>query len=219
MLARSLTRSIFSFFLSSGSKVVVGTQLGILSIFNNKSKGWSDCVDRVPGHPSSIDALCPLPPSYPNSSTTILTGSSDGLLRAVQLLPTKLIGIVVDHGTFPIERIEVDRGGEGRWVGSVGHEDVLRLTDLKEVFEDGEREGEDEEAMGEGSEVEQGDDEQVAEEEEEEKEVVKSESESEESDAPKEKKRKRKKDKEALSGRTKKGKNQVDAEPSFFSGL
>ena len=33
----------------SGSKVVVGTQLGILSIFN-RNKGWGDCVDRVPGY-------------------------------------------------------------------------------------------------------------------------------------------------------------------------
>lgn len=32
----------------SGQKVVIGTQLGILSIFNRKS-GWGDCVDRIPG--------------------------------------------------------------------------------------------------------------------------------------------------------------------------
>lgn len=32
----------------SGSKIVVGTQLGILSIFN-RSSGWGDCVDRIPG--------------------------------------------------------------------------------------------------------------------------------------------------------------------------
>lgn len=31
-----------------GAKVVVGTQQGVLSIFNRK-KGWGDCVDRVPG--------------------------------------------------------------------------------------------------------------------------------------------------------------------------
>src|ERR1700679_921955 len=91
---------------------------------------------KYPSHPSSIDALCPLPSSYPSSHSTILTGSSDGLLRAVQLLPTKLIGVIADHGSFPIERIAVDRGGEGRWVGSTGHEEVLKLTDLKEVFED-----------------------------------------------------------------------------------
>lgn len=87
-------------------------------------------------HPHSIDALCNLPSSYPSSHSTILTGSSDGLLRAVQLFPTKLLGVVADHGEFPIERIAVDMGGEGHWVGSVGHDEVLRLTDLREVLED-----------------------------------------------------------------------------------
>ena len=32
-----------------GTKVVVGTQIGVLSIFNRNS-GWGDCVDRVPGY-------------------------------------------------------------------------------------------------------------------------------------------------------------------------
>lgn len=123
--------------------MVVGTQIGILSIFNRKS-GYGDCVDRIPGHPHSIDALCNVPSRYPNAHSTILTGSSDGLLRAVQLLPTKLLGVVADHGEFPIERIAVDRAGEGQWVGSVGHEEILKLTDLREVFEDDGSEEEDE---------------------------------------------------------------------------
>ncbi|KAK7683851.1 WD repeat-containing protein jip5 [Cerrena zonata] len=129
--------------IKGSQKLVVGTQIGILSIFNRKS-GYGDCVDRIPGHPHSVDALCNLPSSYPSAHSTVLTGSSDGLLRAVQLLPTKLLGVVADHGEFPIERIAVDMGGEGRWVGSVGHEEVLKMTDLKEVFEDddGDAEGE-----------------------------------------------------------------------------
>ncbi|TFL03891.1 WD40-repeat-containing domain protein [Pterulicium gracile] len=121
--------------IKGGAKVVVGTQQGVLSIFNRK-KGWGDCVDRVPGHPTSIDALCSIPSSYPSSINTILTGSSDGLLRVVEVLPSKLVGVIADHGDFPIERIAVDKGGEGRWVGSAGHEELLKLTDLKEVFED-----------------------------------------------------------------------------------
>ena len=106
----------------------------------------------------------------------------------------------------------MDRAGEGRWVGSVGHEDVLRLTDLKEVFEDEDRDGGGEE--GDVGEVEEGsgEDEEVEKDEQEA-------SASEESNVPKEKTRKRKKDKDVLSGRAKRGRNQVDTEPSFFSGL
>ncbi|KIJ25297.1 hypothetical protein M422DRAFT_96454, partial [Sphaerobolus stellatus SS14] len=35
--------------IKGNTKFVVGTQLGILSIFN-RSKGWGDCVDRIPGY-------------------------------------------------------------------------------------------------------------------------------------------------------------------------
>jgi hypothetical protein len=173
-------------------------------------------------HPSSIDALCALPSSYPSSHSTILTGSSDGLLRAVQLLPTKLIGVIADHGSFPIERIAVDRGGEGRWVGSAGHEEVLKLTDLKEVFEDEDKdEGADEECVDEEQNVNGGDGEEL-------EDLSKPSApgagadpveEEEDFDDPKEKKRKRRQEKDVLAGRKKKGRNQVDAEPSFFSGL
>ncbi|KAG6335171.1 hypothetical protein ID866_3915 [Astraeus odoratus] len=206
---------------SSGSKAVVGTQLGILTIFN-ASHGWGDCVDRVPGHPQSIDALCGLPSSYPSSHSTILTGSSDGLLRVVQLFPTKLLGVVADHGSFPIERIAIDQNGEGRWVGSAGHEDTLKMTDLKEVLED---EGSDagissdeRESDGEkGGPAEQSDTPDTREDD------VLSETEhtgvvSGDSEKHKEKKRKRKGQKDALAGR-KKGRNEIDADPSFFAGL
>jgi len=136
--------------IRDGDKYVVGTQMGILSIFN-RSSGWGDCVDRVPGHPHSVEALCTLPSSFATSQSTILTGSSDGLLRVVQLFPTKLVGAIADHGEFPIERIAVDMDGEGRWVGSVGHDEALHLTDLQEVLQDDSDE-EEEEAEDDGEE-------------------------------------------------------------------
>ena len=40
---------------------------------------WSDCSDRFPGHPESIDAIVAV------DADTILTGSSDGLLRVVTI--------------------------------------------------------------------------------------------------------------------------------------
>lgn len=172
----------------------MGTQLGMLSVFN-RNNGWGDCVDRIPGyswfitlinkrnltrwfdirHPLSVDTLCNLPSDLPgiDATSTILTGSSDGYVRAVQLLPTKMLGVVADHRDWPVERIAVGSGistltldpeeagdddeewhgigmQEGRitvddldnsddncpapggrwWVGSVGQEDGLTLSDL-----------------------------------------------------------------------------------------
>jgi len=146
----------------------------------------------------------------------------------VQLFPTKLLGVVADHGSFPIERIAVDLGGEGKWVGSAGHDDTLKMTDLRAVFEDEESDeaAEDsenvqsapasdidrEEPDGTGDEspcregtpsaVETDSDEDVQ-----------------ASDSPKEKKRKSKSTKNALAGKSKKARNQIDADPSFFKGL
>lgn len=195
-------------------------------------------------HPQSIDALCAIPSRYPNAQSTILTGSSDGILRAVQLFPTKLLGVVTDHGEFPIERIAVDMGGEGRWVGSVGHEEVLKLTDLQEIFEDGEGsdDGEDDSDAEAAPEEEDGRDsaeedeqgatevagsstsileEDGADDEKDNSDVEKADSgDDEEEPAPEPKKRKRKKEKDSLlAGRRKKGRNEVEAEPAFFADL
>ena len=214
--------------------------MGILSIFNRKN-GWGDCVDRVPGyivtillsyllplrnlfdasrHPHSIDALCALPSAYPSSQSTILTGSSDGFIRAVQLLPTKLLGVVTDHGDYPVERIVIDRAGEGRWVGSLGHDDVLKLTDLKDVFED----EDDGDVEGEGSGDRDSDPEVpavTAGPADEETKVEDSDSdEPEPEEEPKAKKRKKKQPKDPLAKkRERKGRNQIVSDPSFFSGL
>ena len=185
-----------------------------------------------------------MPSRYPNAQLTLLTGSSDGLLRAVQLFPTKMLGVVADHGEFPIERIAVDMRGEGNWVGSVGHEEVLKLTDLREVFEDEDGEGSDEEEEGEekegtsGEDVEAGSGEDEDEGEgnepaagppakedadqaasDEDAEEGKGESSDEEVD-PEPRKRKRKKEKDPLlATKRKKGRNEVEAEPAFFADL
>jgi WD repeat-containing protein 55 len=50
------------------------------------------------------------------------------------------MGVVTDHGDFPVERIAVELGGQGRWVGSVGHDETLKLTDLRTVFDGGDGE-------------------------------------------------------------------------------
>ncbi|KIM41626.1 hypothetical protein M413DRAFT_71725 [Hebeloma cylindrosporum] len=255
--------------IKGSSKFIVGTQLGILSVFN-RSSGWGDCVDRIPGHPLSVDALCALPSGLPNVDTasTILTGSSDGYVRAVQILPTKLLGVVADHGEWPIERISIG-GGHGQlsldtkdshstkigdksmevdqeeafgandaerrwWVGSVGHEEVLRLTDLEGFFRDNENNqdgkgrlgvdttGSSEDSDAEEENGEEGDDApakaEMMEITESEDDVNEEESES-ESDVPQPKKRKRQLEEPMVPTKKKKEKNAVVVERSFFDEL
>lgn len=120
--------------IKGGKKLVVGTQLGILSLWA-PSRGMLDHVDRFPGHPSSVDAICPL------DDDTVLTGSSDGLIRVVQLFPHQLLGIVGDHDGMPVECL----AKKGNLIASLAHGNECKLIDLTSLLEDDGDEGEDQE--------------------------------------------------------------------------
>ena len=108
--------------LKNGKKVVCGTAEGVLSIFSYGT--WGDVSDRFPGHPSSVDAILKL------DEDTILTGSSDGFIRVVSILPNKLIGVLGDnHEGFPIERLKFTC--DKSLVGSVTHDNFIRLWDAR----------------------------------------------------------------------------------------
>lgn len=112
--------------IKGGKKLVVGTQLGVLSLWA-PDRGLLDHVDRFPGHPSSVDAICTL------DHDTVLTGSSDGLIRVVQLFPHKLLGVVGDHGGMPVEYMQ----RKGNLLASIGHGNECKITNLAPLLEDG----------------------------------------------------------------------------------
>lgn len=119
--------------IKSSSKLVVGTQMGMLSIFNRSSaSSYTNPVDRIPGHPSSIDALINL------TDDVVATGSSDGMIRLVQILPSKLLGVVADHGEYPVERLALSR--DGKWLASASHDEVLKMTDVGNALVDSDEE-------------------------------------------------------------------------------
>jgi hypothetical protein len=199
-------------------KVGVIALIGWLGMSQQICLGYEITVDFIASHPHSVDTMCSIPVPYDSSRSAVLTGSSDGMIRAIALFPTKLIGVVAEHGSYPVERMAVDRGGQGRWLGSVGHDDKLRMTDLELVFEKEEenhtvsesaREEEDNVSIGESSTpLEPGNPVEAA-----------VDSDSEADIAPRDKKRKRKGEKGALNVGKKKGRNEVDADASFFAGL
>jgi WD repeat-containing protein 55 len=221
--------------------------------------------DHLLSHPLSVDALCTLPVALPNVDTTstILTGSSDGYVRAVRILPTKMLGVVADHGDWPVERISIgcgmgqlsiepeeDKsakiaknkqrtnqdetiGAEQRqrwWVGSVGHDDTLRMTDLEGFFREAEQAETGKGALAADIRDDDSDtevDEKLEEDSQEKPEIAESDSSEQqqeaessgESDVPPPKKRKRKAEKNALNTKKHKGKNSITVERSFFDGL
>lgn len=69
-------------------KVLASTSEGVINIF---SWDWfGDCNDRIVGHPASIDTMI----KY--DEDTVITGCEDGLIRAVSVLPNKIISILGD---------------------------------------------------------------------------------------------------------------------------
>jgi len=59
--------------------VLTCSNLGTIFIF--KWDYWTDCVDIIRGHKTSIDSMVKI------DENTILTGAEDGYLRAVSVYP------------------------------------------------------------------------------------------------------------------------------------
>ncbi len=38
---------------------------------------------------------------------TLLTGSSDGVIRIVSILPNRMLGVVGEHDAYPVERLSL----------------------------------------------------------------------------------------------------------------
>ena len=114
--------------MKNGRKVVCGTGEGVLSVF---SWGiWGDVSDRFPGHPQSVDGLLKV------DEDTLLTGSSDGLIRVVQIQPDKLLGVIGDHEGFPIEKLAFNSNHS--FVGSLTHDNLIRIWDARILQDDDE---------------------------------------------------------------------------------
>ncbi|KAJ2842897.1 WD domain repeat-containing protein 55, partial [Coemansia brasiliensis] len=112
--------------MRNGTKVVVGETDGVVGIFSYGQFG--DVSDRFPGHPQSIDSICKL------TEDLCVTGSSDGLLRIVQLFPHKLVGVAGDHQALPVEKVALSY--EQQWLASCSHDHMVHFWDIGYIFED-----------------------------------------------------------------------------------
>jgi len=114
--------------IKNGRKVVCGTQDGVLAIWSWGT--WGDVSDRFPGHPTSIDALL----KY--DENTVLTGSSDGVIRIVQIQPDELLGVLgrTHEHDYPIERLRFNSNKS--YVASISHDEYIRLWDIHDLMDD-----------------------------------------------------------------------------------
>ncbi|KAI8823021.1 WD40-repeat-containing domain protein [Fimicolochytrium jonesii] len=118
------------------TKAVVGTQDGTLLLFSWGD--WGDCTDRFPGHPASIDSMVKM------DDNTVMTASGDGILRAIGILPNRLIGAIDEHNEMPVERIRMTR--DGVWVGSCAHDATVRFWNAQDAMKEDGDDGDEDEA-------------------------------------------------------------------------
>lgn len=122
--------------VKGGRKVVAGTQDGVMLLFNWGQ--WGDCSDRFPGHPDSVSCML----KYDESS--VITGSSDGMIRVLSVLPNKLLGILGSHDEFPVEGLKLNH--DKMLMASISHDEGIRFWDVS-ILHDEDAEEDDEADM------------------------------------------------------------------------
>lgn len=104
---------------------MAATADGIINIF---SWDWfGDCNDRIVGHPGSIDTMI----KY--DEDTVITGCEDGLIRAISVLPNKILSILGDpldanDEVFHIQKVTLSY--DKLLLASVTLDDMVKIIDV-----------------------------------------------------------------------------------------
>ncbi|KAG9451381.1 hypothetical protein H6P81_011346 [Aristolochia fimbriata] len=113
--------------MKNGRKVVCGTQTGALFLYSwGYFKDWSDSFR---GPSTSIDALLKL------DEDTLISGSEDGVIRLMGILPNRIIQPIAEHSEYPVERLAFSH--DRKYLGSISHDQFLKLWNLEELLESG----------------------------------------------------------------------------------
>uniref|UniRef100_A0A5B6YQA3 WD repeat-containing protein 55 n=1 Tax=Davidia involucrata TaxID=16924 RepID=A0A5B6YQA3_DAVIN len=112
--------------MKNGRKVICGTQTGTLLLYS-----WGcfkDCSDRfIDLSPNSVDALLKL------DEDRVITGSENGLISLVGILPNRIIQPIAEHSEYPVERLAFSH--DRKFFGSISHDPMLKLWDLDDLLQ------------------------------------------------------------------------------------
>ncbi|TKY67753.1 WD repeat-containing protein 55 [Spatholobus suberectus] len=112
--------------MKNGRKVVCGSQTGIILLYS-----WGcfkDCSDRFIGLSSnSIDAMLKL------DEDRIITGSENGIINLVGILPNRVIQPIAEHSEYPVEGLAFSH--DRKFLGSIAHDQMLKLWDLDNILQ------------------------------------------------------------------------------------
>ncbi|GMP26882.1 hypothetical protein CsSME_00003135 [Camellia sinensis var. sinensis] len=112
------------YLIHNGRKVICGTQTGTLLLYL-----WGffkDCsfFDRyVDLSPNSVDALLKL------DEDRVISGSENGLISLVGILPNRIIQPIAEHSEYPVERLAFSHGK--KLLGSISHGSYIEGITIK----------------------------------------------------------------------------------------
>ncbi|GKV14842.1 hypothetical protein SLEP1_g25652 [Rubroshorea leprosula] len=112
--------------MKNDRKVICGSQSGTLLIYS-----WGffkDCSDRfVDLSPNSVEVLLKL------DEDRIITGSENGLISLIGILPNRIIQPIAEHSDYPIEGLAFSH--DRKFLGSISHDQLLKLWDLDDILQ------------------------------------------------------------------------------------
>ncbi|KAF9593982.1 hypothetical protein IFM89_026653 [Coptis chinensis] len=112
--------------MKNGRKVICGTHNVVLLLY---SWGYfKDCSDRFTGFQfSSIDVLLKL------DEDRVITGTENGLISLIGVLPDRIIQQIVEHSEYPVEQLAYSH--DRKFLGSISHDQMLKLWDLDDLLQ------------------------------------------------------------------------------------
>uniref|UniRef100_A0A8D0FBQ2 WD repeat domain 55 n=1 Tax=Strix occidentalis caurina TaxID=311401 RepID=A0A8D0FBQ2_STROC len=106
--------------LKRGKKVACGSSEGTVYLFN--WDGFGAASDRFALRAESVDCMVPV------TDSIVCVGSLDGVIRAVNILPNRVLGCVGQHLGEPIEQLAVAPGGQ--LLASCAHDQKVKFWDV-----------------------------------------------------------------------------------------
>uniref|UniRef100_A0A3Q3ITY6 WD repeat-containing protein 55 n=1 Tax=Monopterus albus TaxID=43700 RepID=A0A3Q3ITY6_MONAL len=110
--------------MKRGRKVVCGSSEGTIYIFN--WNGFGATSDRFAIKAESVDCIVPI------TDNIMCTASMDGYIRAINLLPNRVIGCIGQHVSEPIE--ELAKSWDSRFLVSCAHDQLIKFWDISSLY-------------------------------------------------------------------------------------
>lgn len=116
--------------IKDGKKALTAQSDGVINLFSWGDFG--DCNDRLVNHPGSIDTMIKF------DEDTIITGCEDGLIRAVSILPNRVIAILGDaidakDEVFHIQRVTLSH--DKRLLASCSLDNIVKIIEVDHLAE------------------------------------------------------------------------------------